>query len=400
MAAQFDLLQHAVNDVLVSTAKVFRASSRDDKTFQADATAAMEIRVLAAIDKFNGVLDDVEADIAEGRIEIDSAKLRAKAVLQRDLNQLRASRKPPAPVVKLEAPLTQMAINIEPSDPAANETFTGLPGPPTGKQPNKPVAPFPNMGFEGASPAMAPTPSPKTIPKAKEPVKLIGKPAVVAAAAAGRPASAPPRKESKGALPQAARPGGAATAPQTPLGPPTQAKSVSALPSNTPTATATPNSIQNPPAAAVPAPPPAAQNFFTDMTFTLAPPPAVVQAQKQGVQTAQPRRLSQQQQPQPSAAAPNPGVGGPAAPITQQPAAGPANVANMGQGPQGGKPGGNNNMADDDAKIEGLFDLGSLDLDYDLGNGDSSNFNDMFFGNSDGNGGSGEFDDAYFNLNG
>lgn len=48
---------------MVSTAKVFRASSRDDKTFQADATAAMEIRVLAAVDKFNGVLDDVEADI-------------------------------------------------------------------------------------------------------------------------------------------------------------------------------------------------------------------------------------------------------------------------------------------------------------------------------------------------
>ncbi len=58
-----------------------------------------------------------------------------------------------------------------------------------------------------------------------------------------------------------------------------------------------------------------------------------------------------------------------------------------------------------DAKIDGLFDLGpegieSMDLEYDLGNGDNSNFNDMFFASGDNGGGSGEFDDAFFNLNG
>ena len=78
-------------------------------------------------------------------------------------------------------------------------------------------------------------------------------------------------------------------------------------------------------------------------------------------------------------------------------------MANMGLGAQGAK-----HEEDDDnvdAKIDGLFDLGpggieNMDLEYDLGNGDNSNFNDMFFAAGDSSGGTGEFDDAFFNLNG
>ncbi|KAL2134183.1 hypothetical protein VTI74DRAFT_804 [Chaetomium olivicolor] len=391
MATGFDVLQQTVNDVLVTTAKAVRASSRDGKVFQAEASAALEMRVCAAVEKFNSVLDDIEMEI-----------LRAKAVLLRDLNQLRASRKPPSPVQKPAAPPAQMDVDLESLDAVAKEPFTGLPGPSmSGKQASKPVAPFPNMGFDETSPGMAPAASPKALPRAREAVKPMGNaPAAAVAVVAGQPASVPPKKELKVPPPQAARPGGAATALQTPLGPTTQAKSVSAVPSNSQSATATPNNVQNPPAAAPPAQPSATrEGLFTDMTFTLAPPPSDVQAQKQPPQAPQPRRPSQQQPQPPTAGTADPGAGGSADLNTQQSAARPANVANMDLGTQGGKVGNSNGMADVDAKIDTLFDLGPLDQ-YDLGNGDSSNFNDMFFGNSDNNGGEGEFDDAYFNLNG
>jgi len=90
---------------------------------------------------------------------------------------------------------------------------------------------------------------------------------------------------------------------------------------------------------------------------------------------------------------------------TEQLPSGPADVANMGLGIQSGNPVEEANMANVDAKIDGLFDLGpggieSMDLEYDLGNGDNSNFNDMYFATGDSGGGTGEFDDAFFNLNG
>jgi len=63
-----------------------------------------------------------------------------------------------------------------------------------------------------------------------------------------------------------------------------------------------------------------------------------------------------------------------------------------------------NSMANVDDKIDGLFDLGpggidSMDMEYDLGNGDNSNFNDMYFATGDNNGGSVDLDD-FFNFNG
>jgi hypothetical protein len=127
------------------------------------------------------------------------------------------------------------------------------------------------------------------------------------------------------------------------------------------------------------------------MTFSLAPPSGEMQAQKQAPQPQ--RRASQQQQPAPQGLGiSNQGLG------ELSGVAGPADVANMGQGT-----GNDSNMADVDDKIDGLFDLGhgdvdNMDLGYELGNGDNSNFNDMYFASGDSNGGAGELDDAFFNL--
>jgi hypothetical protein len=134
-------------------------------------------------------------------------------------------------------------------------------------------------------------------------------------------------------------------------------------------------------------------NLFTDMTFSLAPPSGEIQAQKQAPQP-QRRASQQQQQPAPQGLGiSNQGLGELSGVV-----AGPADVANMGQGT-----GNDSNMADVDDKIDGLFDLGhgdvdNMDLGYELGNGDNSNFNDMYFASGDSNGAAGEFDDAFFNL--
>jgi len=81
-------------------------------------------------------------------------------------------------------------------------------------------------------------------------------------------------------------------------------------------------------------------------------------------------------------------------------------MANMNMPPNANGGGGGNDvtMATVDAKIDGLFDLGStnmvnMEMDYDLGgaSGDNSNFNDLYF-NADDNIAPGEFDGTYYNI--
>jgi hypothetical protein len=131
------------------------------------------------------------------------------------------------------------------------------------------------------------------------------------------------------------------------------------------------------------------------MTFSVAPPSGGAQLQEQVPQLQ--RGASQQQLPPAGTDIANMGTG-------EQFTGGPVDVANMAVGVQGSKPD-DSSIANVDDKIDGLFDLGpggidSMDLEYDLGNGDNSNFNDMYFASGDSNGGTGEFDDAFFNLNG
>ncbi|KAL2260743.1 hypothetical protein VTK26DRAFT_5162 [Humicola hyalothermophila] len=386
-----DALPQTLNEVVVTTAKAFKAVKRDGKGNISEAAAAVETRIPAAIEKFNLALDEIECDI-----------LRAKAILLRDLNQLRANRKPAVPQQKPVAPPAPMTIDLESPKMVPKETPPGASGPQApGKPVSKPVAPFPNMEVDSTSPEVAPAPGPKMAPRPKD-LKNVARPppaanATAAAAAAGRAASAPPKKEITTPGAQMPKPGGAVTTPQTPLTAPGLTKTASApLPSA---------------AAPANAPGPAGpENIFTDMTFSLAPPagepqpPNQTQHQNQNEAPQVPATTTTTTSSLPMPPAPTD--------LTNPPMAG-NNASTFAAEPF---------PADDpasvDAKIDGLFDLSSagmasMDLDYGIGGdgNENSNFNDLFFdagGSSGGDGGgggggdmsAGEFDNAYFNLDG
>lgn len=302
----------------------------------------------------------------------------------RDLNELRASRKPPVPEQQQQqvAPPAPMTIGLESPKMALKEAPTSLTDSQVpAKQVSKPVAPFPNMnmGFDSTSPkaAHAATTTPKPTPKPKD-VTSVARPTAAAAAAAavGRAASAPPKKEVKIPAPQVPKSGGAVTAPQTPLNAPVQTKTTPIPASITTTPAVPPN---NAPGPAGP------ENIFTDMTFSLAPVAGDGPALNPAEAPQLPATMSLQVPPAP---VDNANLGG-------------SNLSGFTIEPFTGDDAGNA-----EAKIDNLFDLGpggmaNMELDYDLG-GDSnenSNFNDMFFGAGDGGTSTGEFDNAYFNLN-
>ncbi|KAL2155841.1 hypothetical protein VTH82DRAFT_583 [Thermothelomyces myriococcoides] len=404
-------LYNVVNDVLVTTAKAFKAARRDGKANPAAAAAAIETRIPAAVERFNAILDDAESDILE-----------LKAVLELKLKVARAKRQQAAPEQKLVAPPAPMAVDLESPKMAAKEALAGLSGQPpsgtpaSGGQASKPVAPFPNMGFESTTPDAAGVPSPKTVPQPNNPKSLVrpGGTALTAAAAA-RPASAPPKKDAKVPSPQVNRPGGAATAPQTPLNPSAQQVKPSSTPvgPNRQTPNLTPGSAggvvgptPTPQASTAPAsgaPAAGDSSKFTDMTFPPAPPLNDSQSQKPSVNPQW--RESQQQSAASRTDDANTGAGSVSAPKAEQLAGASAEVASTNAGAQDAKNSEDNSMANIDDSIDGLFDLGpnemdNVDMEYDLGNGDNSNFNDMYFGTGDNSGGNGEFDDAFFNLSG
>ncbi|KAK4250574.1 hypothetical protein C7999DRAFT_38414 [Corynascus novoguineensis] len=394
---QIDRLPNVVNDVLVTTAKAFKAARRDGKANPAAAAAAMETRIPDAVERFNALLDDVESEI-----------LFAKAVLERELKLVRAKRQQPPPEQKPVAPPAPMVVDLESPKMAAKEAPTGLPGPPlsnaqaSGTPASKPVAPFPNMGFESTSPEVAAVPNPKTAPKTNDPKSMV-RPAT-AAAASTRPASAPPKKDVKAPPPQMNRSGGVVTAPQTPLNPSVQQPKPSSTPGgmNRQTPNSTPSNSLGATAAASSSPATGNNGLSADTTFSVAPTLADSQVPKQAPQPQ--RRASQQQLAPPGNDPSNPGAGGVSAPKVEHPTSGPADVANMDVEVQDAKGVENNSMANVDDKIDGLFDLGpggidSMDMEYDLGNGDNSNFNDMYFATGDNNGGSVDLDD-FFNFNG
>ncbi|KAH6627619.1 hypothetical protein F5144DRAFT_279398 [Chaetomium tenue] len=389
-----DKLPNVVNDVVITTAKTFKAARQDGKGNPAAAAVAMEARVPASVEQFNAILDDIESEI-----------LLSKAVVERDLRLLRAKRQPPPPEPKPVAPPAPMVIDLESPKMTPKPSFAGLPGPSLpGKQASKPVAPFPNMGFDGASPEVAAAPNPKSVAKPKD-VKNQARPAGATGPVA-RPASVPQKKDVKVPSPHLHRPGGVATAPQTPINPPAQPKSsfVATAAANRQASTLGPSNAPGPSAATPPAPVTGNGNLFTDMTFSVAPPSGDAHVQSQAPQ--QQRTTPQQQLPPSGSGVANTAPGDAPGHQIEQSKGGPADVANMDVGIQDIKTEDANNITNVDEKIDGLFDLGSadlgdsIDLEYDLGNGDNSNFNDMYFATGDNSGGAGEFDDAFFNLNG
>ncbi|GAB1320815.1 hypothetical protein MFIFM68171_11025 [Madurella fahalii] len=390
-----DILPHILNEIVVATGKAFKAAKQDGTASLAEVAAAMEARVPASIERFNWTLDDLESDI-----------LRAKAVFTRDLNLRRANRKPPQIEQQPVAPPAPMTVDLTSPRMVAKEIPTGQSAPSRpGNPADKPVAPFPNMGFDVTSPEVAAVPSPKMTPKLKE-AKNLARPAMAATAtataapattttAAGRPASAPPKKETKIPPPQIPKPGtGAASVNQSPIPTQAQIKASSVPAPNFPPPAAAPN---NTPAAVG-----GHENLFTDMTFSLVPPgEAQPQGQKEAPAPAPaPQAQRKQSQPQPPVIdLTNIGSGSGAGDAGGE---APASVTN----PNSGRAGEDTSITDIDAEINGLFDLGpggidDVDLSYGLDgdHGDNSNFNDMYFGGGDSSAAA-EFDDTYFNLNG
>jgi hypothetical protein len=123
-------------------------------------------------------------------------------------------------------------------------------------------------------------------------------------------------------------------------------------------------------------PPAPSENIFTDMAFSLAPPSSDGPQPNQGSQPPEIDLTNLTSSSFNMEGFNGSGNGNGAA------------VANM---DLGGFDGEDTNMANVDAKIDGLFDdMDNMDMDFDLGpdNGDNSNFNNMFF---DSDMGSGEF---------
>lgn len=252
------------------------------------------------------------------------------------------------------------------------------------------------MGFDATSPEVAAVPSPKMVPKPKE-VKNLARPAV-AATAASRPASAPPKKETKIPPPQISKPGvGATPVNQSPIPAQAQIKASSVPAPNFPPPGPTSNSAT--------APAGGHENLFTDMTFSLVPP-GEAQAQAQGqsegpAPATAPALQAQRKQPQP----PPPvidltNLGAGSGPEDAGGGEAQSSVANV----NSGKAGEDTSITDLDAGINGLFDLGpggmdDVDLSYGLDgdHGDNSNFNEMYFGGGDNSTIGGEFDDAFLN---
>jgi len=120
-------------------------------------------------------------------------------------------------------------------------------------------------------------------------------------------------------------------------------------------------------------PPAPSENIFTDMTFSLAPPSS---------DGPQPNQASQSQEMDLT------DLTGSSFDMEGFNGGGNGNGAAVANMDVGGFDGEDTNMANVDAKIEGLFDMDNMDMDFDLGpdNGDNSSFNNMFFGNDIGSG--------------
>ncbi|KAH8895100.1 hypothetical protein GQ53DRAFT_77533 [Thozetella sp. PMI_491] len=454
-----DQLQLMFNDVLVQTGKALKAAHRDGKSNTAQANLSVLTKIPQSIEIFNCALDDMESEIIRSKSTILRDIQQAQARKNPPPPQpTLTERNPQLPESKPVAPPAPMVIDLDPPPKvtpvpppvvppqaltAAQRVVKQEPKPPA------PVAPFPNMGFDltgspevvstptpipvptppatkvptptpakmptptpakmpTPTPAKMPTPTPAKMPTptpAKAPTPVMknkptptNPPRPGASPVATRPASTPPKKETKVPVPQVPR-----SAAATPQIPPTTTATPPAPAA--PRAVSLPTAVTSPPSQVTPIPAP--ESLFTNSSFTLAPPLDEHQLQSQPSHVAQSNQQSQpatQTQSQPPAPNPVPD----AIDLTDDAEMGGLTLESFGLSSVPGAEIANmslNLSAEDsvDAKIDGLFDLASstdnMDLDYDLGAvGDNSNFDDLFFGTQDDNIDSGEFTDPYFQI--
>ncbi|KAF9875620.1 hypothetical protein CkaCkLH20_07001 [Colletotrichum karsti] len=161
-----DALQGLINDALIQTGKALKSWSKDGR-HQVQAQISMQTKMPEIIESFHWKLDDLESEI-----------IRAKAVLQRDLDRIQEQRRPaqqPAPVeAQTKSP---MAIDLDSSrepSPDRKPQITEASGPhrvPAEPSAAPSMAPFPDMGVSfqppvesihaiKQEPAPAPAPAP------------------------------------------------------------------------------------------------------------------------------------------------------------------------------------------------------------------------------------------------
>ncbi|KAI0447967.1 hypothetical protein F4803DRAFT_495882 [Xylaria telfairii] len=380
------IVHQAYQDVLVQAGKHFRVIAKDGPGALVGSNSGIRAKTSDALTQYHLALNEIESEI-----------IRAKSVLLRDLENLRAARAPapvaiPVPVPisnpQLAAPLAPMmelpsaAAHSRNLNPAAAPTPTY----PSSKE-IKTVAPFPDMGMSADVvdlTAGEKKPSPRVQASSVKSVTRIAPPTNVKPSPKPTHKPAPPAKVTPVPPPQIPRlqvsQASAQPKPQPPSHPPktvqptqpahqvsaiktSQDNVVDSMPgirstgANDGTAAGTGNSELN----------------FTDMEFSLAPPPG----EPQGAPPAP--------MPEFDLAAFAPQAGNNNATASNTASNNPTQPSNT-----------SSNMDD-------LFNLGDTngvsDNMFDLGGGEvnDSTFDDMmFFGNNDSD--MAQFDDAYFGL--
>ncbi|OTA95731.1 hypothetical protein M434DRAFT_393593 [Hypoxylon sp. CO27-5] len=124
------ILDQMFNEVLVQTGKHLKANVKDGSRSTIGATNAVHTKTSDLLAAYHYALDDLESEIT-----------RAKAVVLRDLEKLRAARAPPPPAPQPAAPPAPM---MELPSSAAHTASAPAFAP---KQEPKTAAPFPDMGM-------------------------------------------------------------------------------------------------------------------------------------------------------------------------------------------------------------------------------------------------------------
>ncbi|CAJ2506358.1 Uu.00g004880.m01.CDS01 [Anthostomella pinea] len=405
------VLNHMITEVLVQTGKQLKAAAKDGP--KDIATEAYQAKVMESMATYHYAVDDIESEIT-----------RAKAVLLRDLENLRASRAPAPVAVAVPAPTPTPAPQpVAPPAPmmempsSAAHTMNAPAFTP--KQESKSMAPFPDMGMGMSdvvdltagdkkpsprpspqvphtvikpparatppvknevkpSPKPTPKPTPKSTPKATPPLKVTPVPPPQIPRL--QPPPPKPQAQAQPILPPqppqpAPQPAQKATAP-VPAAQPAQGSALDTTLSLPPTGTGGENAV----------PGNGNDSTFTDMQFSLAPP-------NNDAQGAPPAPMPEFDL---AAFAPSGGNNNVAMQRTSANHNTNTNSNTAGQGPKDAENTGSNlddpfNFGEAGGGNDGMFDLGGGSSVND------STFDDMmYFGNNDSD--MAQFDDAYFGL--
>ncbi|KAI1378185.1 hypothetical protein F4677DRAFT_412407 [Hypoxylon crocopeplum] len=154
------VLDQMFNEVLVQTGKHLKASAKDGPRNIVGASNAIRAKTSSSLSTYHYALDDLESEIT-----------RAKAVLLRDLEKIRAARAPIPPPAPAPQPVAPPAPMMELPSSAAHAMSAPAFAP---KKENKTAAPFPDMGMGMSADVVDLTssekkPSPRVPPNAIRP---------------------------------------------------------------------------------------------------------------------------------------------------------------------------------------------------------------------------------------